>query len=283
MCGVHFRHSGWSRSRALVRASLVRVRVSDRRIDRFDRCGSDAWVLEARDTPGLYAVASNHCRDRFCQPCAAERANRIARNLREALGQHPLRFVTLTLRTAGEPLAESLDRLYRSFGRLRRTKLWRTTVDGGAACLEIKWQVESQRWHPHLHLLVTGKYLPQKALSAAWLRASGDSYIVDVRLVRNADSVSSYVAKYATKPLNSSFIAIPNRLDEAVLALRGRRMVLTFGAWSRLNLLAITDATDWIVVAPLWRLITQAEEGDLNARLILARLRERTPCTPRAP
>jgi hypothetical protein len=102
-------------------------------------------------------------------------------------------------------------------------------------------------------------------------------------LVRATEHASSYVAKYASKPLSSSFVAIPARLIEAIKALRGRRLVLTFGTWAHLNLLEVTDQVDWQPVMPLWRLRSEAASGDPEAVRILTALIRSTPCQPRSP
>lgn len=280
---VSFRHSGWAAQRKLVGQALARVGVGAKRLDRFHSCGSGAWVVQNAADPEHFALASNVCHDRFCTPCAVERSNRVARNLTAAIDGHPCRFVTLTLRTTTEPLAESLAHLYSSFARLRRSKVWSRAVTGGAASCELKWNEATHRWHPHLHIVVVGSFLPQKALSAAWCRASGGSYIVDVRYVRDAGSASRYVAKYASKPLSSSFLAIPQRLDEAILALKGRRLVLTFGTWSRLQLLVSDCDIEWRPVCPLWRLLAQARAGEADARHILAAITRTQKCTNKPP
>lgn len=280
---VSFRHSGWWRQRNLIRGALEAVGVPEKRLQRFDMCGSSAWVVQDKNDPDHYSIASDHCRDRFCQACATERSNRVARNLTEAIGKHPCRFITLTLKTTNEPLAESLKHLYDSFARLRRTKLWTSAVTAGAASCEIKWNEGTNRWHPHLHLLVVGSYLPQKLLSEAWRVASRGSFVVDVRLVRDSNSAARYVSKYATKPLNSSFVAVPDRLQEAVLALKGRRLILTFGLWATLQLLAGDSDVEWRPIAPLWRIIDEAAVGSPSAKAILRSLTESQPCKCNSP
>jgi hypothetical protein len=59
-----------------VRDGLVGAGAPPKRVERFDACGSNAWVIRDANDPEHYAVASDHCRDRFCQACATERSNR---------------------------------------------------------------------------------------------------------------------------------------------------------------------------------------------------------------
>lgn len=66
----------------------------------------------------------------------------------------------------------------------------------------------TKQGQPHLHLLVTGlggisggagTKLIQKEWRERWLAATGDSYIVDVRPVRDARGMASYLCKYLVK------------------------------------------------------------------------------------
>jgi hypothetical protein len=59
--------------------------------------------------------------------------------------------------------------------------------------------------------------------------------------VKNVEITGRYVTKYASKPLNTSFANSPALLDEALRALKGRRLCLTFGSWYGTPL---TDAED---------------------------------------
>jgi len=183
-----------------------------------------------------------------------------------------LRFVTLTLKTSPAPLGEQLDRLYKCFKQLRDLALWRKNVTGGILFLELTIGRDGG-WHPHLHILASGSYLPQDALSAAWLKITGDSYIVDVRLVRNPAIAASYVAKYASKVVPASLTHDEPHLVEAILALRGRRTFSPFGSWTGWQLSKPPpDDCSWDIVAPLNQLLAAANGGDPEARRIVLSL-----------
>jgi len=186
------------------------------------------------------------------------------------------RFVTLTLKTTTEPLLYLLQHLYDSFSKLRRTKLWRGTQTGGVAFLEIKWNPNMMRWHPHLHILTEGKYIAHPALSKAWLKCTGSSFVVHVTRVNDAARAAAYVVKYASKPHDPSVLKDFDRLKEAIVALRGRKLCLTYGTWRGVKLTEVPDQGEWEPVAPLATIITQARNGDDAARSILSRL----PQTP---
>ena len=269
---VLFRHSGWSRHRQLVADSLDRTGQSWNRRNSFIDCGSHAYVMRSVEDPTNYRIAGSCCHDRFCLPCAKGRAHTIAGNVLEFIRDVEIRFLTLTIKTDQQPLAWQIDKLYTAFQALRRTKLWRCRVTGGVAFLEVKRSDRANRWHPHLHCLITGKFIDTRKLSAIWHKITGDSFIVDIQRPKSDEQVLGYVTKYASKPFNNTFINKPGWLDEAVEALAGRKLALTFGTWRGLKLSPIPDPGAWEYVAPLGDLLEKAGRNDPDALVILASL-----------
>jgi len=192
------------------------------------------------------------------------------------LGSRPCRFVTFSLKhTPHLNLREQIDRLYESFSNLRRKKFWREHCIGGCAVLEVKIG-RDLLWHPHLHCLVEGAYLPQKQLSREWLKVTGDSFIVDVRLVQRERHEVRYVCSYVGKPLDASIFNLPDRLDEFVRSIKGKRLILAFGTWRKLDLDSEPGGIDdWIICGSLTRLTWDAE-ADATARRCLDVLLRRT-------
>jgi len=176
-------------------------------------------------------------------------------------------------------LAARLDKLYRSFRRLRSLRWWKARVQGGAAVVEVKRGADSGRWHPHLHLVVTGKYLDQKELSERWHRVTGDSYIVDVRLIHDGDAAADYLTKYLTKPASNTLYRDANSLQELIVALHGRHQILTFGTWRGWRLTETTTETKWQDMMTLRELLSLAEAGDPQALQILATLKGKNTWT----
>ncbi len=264
-----FRHSGWAGHRRLVYQSLQRTRQSLGRVLGFWDCGAGAYVLKSTDDPPRYRVAGSSCHDRFCNPCATARARVIAQNVIDRLAGVRVRFITFTLRHSTETLAELLDRLYASFRTMQRTRLWRDNVKGGVGFLEVKHSDRSDGWHPHFHVLVEGKYIDKKALQRTWHDITGDSFIVDIRLPRGPKNVAHYITKYASKPLSTSFLHDRHLLDEAVQALKGRRLCTTFGGWRGVLLVDKPDEEGWTNLGPLTDWIRKAATGDQTARDLL--------------
>ena len=74
---------------------------------------------------------------------------------------------------------------------------------------------------------------------------TGDSSIIDIRLIRTVDHVVRYVTKYVTKPLSAELTRHGATLLTAILALTGRKTLFTFGTWARWHLLDPHDSHDW--------------------------------------
>jgi hypothetical protein len=115
-------------------------------------------------------------------------------------------LVTLTVKD-GDDLAERFKHL-----RDAQRELWMRkhrgrgsvldVVDGAVWSYEVKRGRGSGSWHPHLHMIALAEVEPdQAALSREWHEITGDSFIVDVRPISQADPVSGFleVFKYALK------------------------------------------------------------------------------------
>lgn len=193
------------------------------------------------------------------------------------IGGKPVSFITFTLCGKGESLTELVDRLYKHFRALRLHPTWEDKVRGGAAFLEIKYNDKARRWHPHLHIIADADYIDQGTLSDVWRGITKDSFIVDIRRVRAAEQTARYVTKYASKPLNSSFGNTPVLLDEAIVALKGRRLCLCFGTWYGTSLTEAEEApledaeqaSQWHMFTDLESLIERVNKGEREALQIL--------------
>lgn len=269
-----FRHGFWRARRAATAAALIEAKTPYSRQSRFELCGSRAWVLKTVTAPTQYRIACDHCRDRFCEACQVERRRTVCMNLRAQLPAVQLRFVTLTLKSRSAPLTDQIDQIWAYFKQLRKTEVWKSNVTGGLSFFEITRNETTQMFHPHVHVLVEGKYLPQKVLRTEWLKITGDSYIVDVKFVRDPIAAAGYVAKYAGKAIAANVWQNRSSLVEVITALAGRRTFNAFGSWRKLSLSRVaSDDLEWTPIAPLHRLITLAASGDVAARQIMAQIR----------
>lgn len=200
----------------------------DRRSYNLHKCNTypKIWITAS----GLPTVVWGQCRDRMCPRCSHYRAKRVSKRISASLAEtDSLRFITLTLAADGASLADRLDRLYDSFRMLRRRNDWKTRVLGGVATLEVTFNVETENWNVHLHLVADGIYFDQGMLSAMWLDVTGDSMIVYIEAVYDRSGCGDYIAKYLTKPITTGGAAV-GRVREYALACSGRRLVMTWGS-----------------------------------------------------
>jgi hypothetical protein len=164
-----------------------------------------------------------------------------------------------------------LDRLYDAFKDLRRLSLWSAAVTGGAAFCEVTRSTSSATWHVHLHVIAHARFIPKESLSQAWRAVTGDSFIVDIQKAVGAKA-SHYVTKYVTKALTGSILHDPVLLDEFVLAMKGRRLMVCFGTWY--NAKGDEEITSehadaepprvngWLTAAPLSDVLRMVGNGD---------------------
>jgi hypothetical protein len=242
------RHAHWEKRRKRVYKALLAANVSYSRAEAFRTCGASFWLMQHRVEQESFMVCPDHCHDRFCEPCQNARSKYIREGLKSQLTASVYRFLTLTLRHTDEPLKEQLDFLYRSFRRLRASKLWKSVVDGGIAFLELTRNVDAGQWHPHLHCILSGKFIPAAELSAKWRKATGGSHVVDIRMVRDKMQVATYVSKYATKAYTHKDHYPNECLIEAIQALKGRRTVVTFGTQAPLKTAPPKAEGQWLCV-----------------------------------
>lgn len=271
-----FRHSGWSRKRKAIGRVMAAAGCTEKALYAFRNCGSDC-VVEFSKTENRHRLRASYCHCRHCEPCMRAKANKLARNLQEKLGQQTkrqYRFITLTMKHTDASLSDQIRHLYKSFRHLRNSKLWKKSQAGGAAALEVKWNARTRKWHPHLHVIAEGGFIQQNALSAAWSIASGGSHIVDIRALKDAREASYYVAKYVTKGINADVFDDAEAAAEWIISTRGLRVCMTYGTWRGFKLLKKgDDPKDWIVIDTLAALIAQAREGNRRCQLLLAAIK----------
>lgn len=115
-------------------------------------------------------------------------------------------LVTLTVKD-GDDLAERFAHLHRGQRELwkRKQRARGSVLDGVVGAVwsyEVKRGSGSGVWHPHLHMIALAEVQPkQDELSAEWKNITGDSHIVDVRPIDQANQVEGFleVFKYAVK------------------------------------------------------------------------------------
>lgn len=271
---VGFRHSYWQHRRERVYRCLQKLVYDPARLLHFNHCGAGAWVQRAIGHPGKFRVVSMKCHDRFCEACQREKRLKISRNLVNKMPDGRVRFVTLTLRSSNTPLKDQIDRMVKAFAKLRRGARLRKCFEGGIWFLEVTRNNKTCLWHPHLHVLVQGDYIPLDLLRLEWHRCTGDSYIVDVRDIKHVNEVVGYVTKYAAKAVNVASIPDDESLTEVMQVFQSQRMYQPFGSWTKLKLSAPCESDlEWEYYERLAVVRRKAKDGDDVAIQILHTLR----------
>lgn len=186
-----------------------------------------------------------------CPFCAARRAAKNMTAYSEKIEQvtsenktlKPV-MITMTVKN-GHDLEERFDHLKASMSRLierRRDYLKKgrgqtefRKIDGAMYSVEFTHNPESG-WHPHVHMIaLVHDWIDREALSREWENVTGDSKIIDVRLIKNkkinsekSDLISGLaeVLKYALK-----FSDLDNsKVWEAYKSLKTKRLMATFGS-----------------------------------------------------
>ena len=207
------------------------------------------------EKPGSFVRTHRHqsyvpcrCDSKVCESCCQRQGKRVRRRyskpIKESLA-NPRRGYSLKLLTVTRAIGEDFDgfdfpvnceddRLDRGRNLYQGTfEAFRALVNycfpkskgcGVLAVLEPQTSLS-----PHIHAVVYGPYVPQEVLSCAWRALTGDSYIVDIRKIRNVSDALEYVFKYVSKPPTN----LRNADDLAVyLAMtRGFRRLHSFGIW----------------------------------------------------
>jgi len=238
-------HSGWMPMRRRIFAALERTAQPEHRTRAFAECclrPRPEFRGESEASATDWRIVTDRCHDRLCEVCAAAKAWDIRLALYDQLGQDKHKFITLTLRSKDdEPLTSCIDRLYAGFKSLRRLDLWTKAVIGGCAFLEVTRGRENKRWHAHLHIIADATFISKADLSVAWRSCTTDSYIVDIQVAGGKTS-ANYVTKYVTKAMPAGLLARDSELDEFIVAIKGRRLCVTFGTWyGKASLAALED------------------------------------------
>lgn len=135
-----------------------------------------------------------------------------------------VRFLTVTT-LAGPDLRERYEHLKAGFKRLKQQVGWKRHVEGAIRVLE--FDKGPHGWLCHYHILMTGCWWDQAEIKAAWLKAMGDSDVVDIRMA-GAGAVRE-LFKYTVKDGELS----ASELDEVARLLRGVPVVTVLGAFYR--------------------------------------------------
>jgi len=204
-------------------------------LSKFEQCRVSSWFARHVDT-GEVKVFSAACRLRWCSLCSDARRGFVTHQVTEWIqrARHP-KFLTVTLKHSDAPLAHQVTSLYKYFRNFRKTKYFRNSVPGGIWFFQIKRSKNTGQWHPHIHCVIEGNYMPQKKLSRMWRDITFGSTIVDIRPVRNLEKGAAEVARYASTPADLKSNS-PDDYVEMFQSLHGRRSCGTWGTAKKVSL-----------------------------------------------
>lgn len=235
---IHRRH--WQPRQRLMAQLLTAAEADDDHTDidsphparklasRLASCCRHPKLLQDNATGQLIYVPGR-CNCRICPLCGPIRAAELESCIREHVAKiDSPRMLTLTLKSIDAPLADQIARLRACFREFRRRADFKAHIKGGIAVVEVTYNKKTDEWHPHLHCLVEGTYWAQAAIANAWERTTGDSRIVDVRMITSREAAAKYVAKYVAKATETG--GLPDRrITEKALAFSGLRVAQPFG------------------------------------------------------
>ena len=182
-------------------------------------------------------IAELLCSDKLCFECSSKRANHHSSLLLLLLSilnpkDSTMRFLTLTVKNTFN-LPECYDKLRYNFSRLREHTLWKNNVFGG--CYSIEITKGDFGWHVHLHCLYVGNFIPQDELRAAWAKLTKDSFIVDIRPIKNLSKMRREICKYPFKPLSAELLS-DNEQIELNNFLHNKVLFVRLGSWREIDL-----------------------------------------------
>jgi hypothetical protein len=241
----------------------------------YNACRTSAWFVRHRVT-GRIRVASSRCSLRWCPLCIKTKRFVMVRSLIPWVqaAKKP-KFITLTLRHSNADLEFQVDNLYKFFSNLRRRPYWKKRISGGIWFFQIKKSKSDGLWHPHLHIIAQGRYVPHAELSDIWTEITHGSSIVDIRAVKNPKKASEYVARYASAPCRLSDLD----LDDAVTvvdALHGRRICGTFGTGKEIQLVPqkCPDSDEWEFMSGFATVMYNRNRSDWHNEIYRAFVKE---------
>lgn len=251
-----------------------------RRMKLLNDCRTKAWFVRNVET-GLVHVASNACRLRWCPICSRAKSAFITNAVKPWIESlQTARFLTLTLRHSNAPLQSQIDKLYADFRLLRKDTKFKKLCTGGIWFFQIKLSEKTQQWHPHIHCILSGKYIAHEWISRKWLSVTKSSNVVDIRMVRDPNKAANEVARYSATPAQLRTLDNEQRI-EVFDSMHRRRMCGTWGMAKGVSLSTpkSVDRTKYEDLGSYYVVLGLAEHDD-NARKIFTAWMSETPLKP---
>jgi hypothetical protein len=223
------------------------------RLDQFDHKAAlrmkQCCSLFKVTTCGTHTVKcypTFRCKKLICPDCASERAARLSRQteakIREVMKTNSGRLCLLTLTIKNTPTYDGgLSKLKKDFAKFKRKKEFKQHIKGYFGAFECTCNSKTGDFHVHLHLIVLrGKFWNQSDISDTWREVTGDSFIVDIREIKDVHKGVKEVCKYIVK--STDLMKMPDeKFREVVKMKKGTRMFISGGCFYNVKL---DDADD---------------------------------------
>ncbi len=220
----------------------------------------------ATTTCGQHTINSYptfRCKKLICPDCAADRAARLSRQtelkIAEAMQTNSGKLCLLTLTIKNTQTYEGgLVKLKKSFANFKRKKVWKAHIKGYFGAFEHTYNSKTNDFHIHLHLIVLrGKFWSQSDISDAWREVTGDSFIVDIRQIKDIHKGVKEVCKYIVK--STDLMKMPDeKFKEVVEMKKGTRMFISGGCFYNVKLDDDADEAD----EGIFRQFSELKAGD---------------------
>ena len=139
-----------------------------------------------------------------------------------------------------------IKRMRKSFSRLLHRKFFKARIQGGFYVVHLT--NIGNGWHPHMHVVYKGEFIPKAMIVKAWGELTGDSYIVDIKpMVGIQDALSYLLGDLLQRPrIRKGDVYMYNQV------LKGSRLIQGFGDYSRVSfkepfLCPMCDNDTWLV------------------------------------
>lgn len=221
----------------------------DKKADDVQSCAAYILYKEKETTDGEFLQKIDKmylCKDRFCMFCAGVKAAKNLRILIKTFDKLNIendngiryRFITLTVPNVDiNNLRNQIQAMTKAFNslnaRYKKAGLW----NGYYKSLEITYNEKNNTYHPHLHIIADGIYIPQDELSRNWYNAAIKHGIMNIPKNMNDNKKLNVhiqatikpweLCKYVVKPDTMTYAAIYDLINTQ--ALKGFRDYGTAG------------------------------------------------------
>lgn len=256
--------------------AAIDVRDESKRTATLRLCRTNAWFVRHKVT-GHVRITSSRCGLRWCPLCIKTKRFVMQESLKPWVRRaNRPKFITLTLKHTEAPLSHQIDSLYKFFKSLRRRPYWKRRITGGVWFFQVKKSNNDGLWHPHLHVICEGRYLPREELSDMWFNITHGSSVVDIRAVNDHKKAVEYTARYASAPCRLSDLDMEDAI-EVVDSMHGRRICGTFGTAKVVQLVPkkCPDAEEWEYLGGFWEIMQKRHTCEFSQEVWSAFVAER--------